>query len=58
MKILKARWILVCDEKFKIHRDKAIVFDEKIEEILKFDEAREKYPDAEIIDCGNDVIVV
>ena len=35
MKILKAKWILTCDEKFKIHRDKAVVFDEKIEEIFQ-----------------------
>ncbi|MDA3046784.1 metal-dependent hydrolase [Campylobacter sp. VBCF_06 NA8] len=55
MKILKAKWILTCDEKFKIHRDKAVVFDEKIEEILKPNEAREKYPEAEFIDCGSDI---
>jgi len=53
MKILKAKYILVCDEEFRILEDKAILFDERILKIGNFVRLIENYPDAEIFNCGD-----
>ena len=55
MRILRAKWILVCDENFKILKDGAIVFDEKIIEVCSFASAARKYPQAEILDFSGDM---
>ena len=55
MRILKAKWVLVCDENFKILKDGAIVFDEKIIEVCGFASAARKYPQAEILDFSGDI---
>ncbi|WP_298986519.1 metal-dependent hydrolase [uncultured Campylobacter sp.] len=55
MRILKAKWVLVCDENFKILKDGAIVFDEKIIEVCAFASAARKYPQAEILDFSGDI---
>lgn len=55
MRILRAKWILVCDENFKILKDGAIVFDEKIIEVCAFASAVRKYPQAEILDFSGDI---
>lgn len=55
MRILRAKWVLVCDENFKILKDGAIVFDEKIIEVCAFASAVRKYPQAEILDFSGDI---
>ena len=55
MRILRAKWVLVCDENFKILKDGAIVFDEKIIEVCGFASAARKYPQAEILDFSGDI---
>ena len=55
MRILRAKWVLACDENFKILKDGAIVFDEKIIEVCAFASAVRKYPQAEILDFSGDI---
>lgn len=55
MRILRAKWVLSCDENFKILKDGAIVFDEKIIEVCGFANAARKYPQAEILDFSGDI---
>ena len=55
MRILRAKWVLVCDENFKILKDGAIVFDEKIIEVCAFESAARKYQQAEILDFSGDI---
>ncbi|WP_299226922.1 metal-dependent hydrolase [uncultured Campylobacter sp.] len=55
MRILRAKWVLSCDENFKILKDGAIVFDEKIIEVCGFASAARKYPQAEILDFSGDI---
>ena len=55
MRILRAKWVLVCDENFKILKDGAIVFDQKIIEVCAFASAARKYPQAEILDFSGDI---
>ena len=55
MRILRAKWVLVCDENFKILKEGAIVFDKKIIEVCTFASAARKYPRAEILDFSGDI---
>nr|WP_314522721.1 metal-dependent hydrolase [uncultured Campylobacter sp.] len=55
MRILRAKWVLVCDENFKILKEGAIVFDKKIIEVCSFASAARKYPQAEILDFSGDI---
>ena len=55
MKILKAKYLLLCDENFKILKDAAVVFSDKIKEICDFKLACKKYPNAQILDFGGDI---
>jgi len=55
MRILRAKWVLVCDENFKILKEGAIVFDKKIIEVCTFASAARKYPQAEILDFSGDI---
>ena len=55
MRILRAKWILACDENFKILKEGAIVFDKKIIEVCAFASAARKYPQAEILDFSGDI---
>ena len=55
MRILRAKWVLVCDENFKILKEGAIVFDKKIIEVCSFASAARKYPQAEILDFIGDI---
>ncbi len=51
MTIISASYLLICDEKFEILEDMAIVFDEKIIEIASLKELVSKYPNAKVIEC-------
>nr|WP_314379463.1 aminofutalosine deaminase family hydrolase [uncultured Campylobacter sp.] len=55
MRILRVKWVLVCDENFKILKEGAIVFDKKIIEVCSFASAARKYPQAEILDFSGDI---
>ena len=55
MRILRAKWVLVCDENFKILKEGAIVFDKKIIEVCAFASAARKYPQAKILDFSGDI---
>lgn len=55
MRILRAKWVLACDENFKILKEGAIVFDKKIIEVCTFASAARKYPQAEILDFSGDI---
>ena len=55
MRILRAKWVIVCDENFKILKEGAIVFDKKIIEVCAFASAARKYPQAEILDFSGDI---
>lgn len=57
MKILKAKYILVCDEKFEIYEDKSIVFDDEIIGIYDFNEALKLFNGAKVLDYGGDIIM-
>ena len=53
MKILKASWVITCDENSTIIKDGAVVFDKKIIDVATIDFIKEKYPNIEIEDLGN-----
>ena len=55
MRILRAKWVLACDENFKILKEGAIVFNKKIIEVCAFASAVRKYPQAEILDFSGDI---
>lgn len=52
MKILRADYIMICDERFEILREKAICFDEKIIAIDEVETLQKRYPDASYHDMG------
>lgn len=53
MKILKAKYILTCDDDFQILENKSIVFDEKIVKIGDFSELVQEFSNAEIFDYSD-----
>ncbi|QKF64308.1 metal-dependent hydrolase [Campylobacter corcagiensis] len=55
MKILKAKFILLCDKDFTILENCAIAFDEEIKEVGEFDKLSAKFQEAEILDYGSDI---
>lgn len=55
MKILKAKFILLCDKDFTILEDCAIAFDEEIKEVGDFSKLCAKFRQAEILDYGSDI---
>ena len=55
MKILKAKFIILCNESFEVLQNSAIAFSDKIEKIAKFDELINEYKDAKVIDFSNDI---
>ena len=57
MKIIKANYLLTCNEAFEIIKDGAVVFDKKIIDYGKVDEIKEKYRDLEITEYKNSVIM-
>ena len=55
MKILKAKFIILCNESFEVLQNSAIAFSDKIEKIAKFDELINEYKDAKVIDFSNNI---
>ncbi|WP_320036263.1 metal-dependent hydrolase [Halarcobacter sp.] len=58
MKILKASWVITCDENSTIIKDGAVVFDKKIIDVATIDFIKEKYPNIEIEDLGNNSVLM
>lgn len=55
MKILKAKFILLCDKNFTILEDSAIAFDENIKEVGDFERLYAKFKQAQILDYSGDI---
>ncbi len=52
MKIISAKYILTCHEKFEILEDQAICFDEKIVDIGSIEGLKKSYPSAQVIETS------
>ncbi|CZE48575.1 aminofutalosine deaminase family hydrolase [Campylobacter geochelonis] len=57
MKILKAKYILVCDDGFKVLKNSAIAFDTKIKKVGKFKELQAQFKDALVLDFSEDIVM-
>ncbi len=57
MKIIKAKYILRCDESFEVLKDSAICFDEKIISFGDEKSLKKSYPDSEFIDIKDAVLM-
>jgi cytosine/adenosine deaminase-related metal-dependent hydrolase len=57
MKLLKADYIVSCDEDFRVYRDSVVVFDEKIIDLCSEDEAKSRF-DGEIEYLGEGSIIM
>ncbi len=58
LKIIKARYILPCDETFSVLENAAFVFDEKIIEVGKFESLIKKYPAAKLIKTPKNSLIL
>ncbi|WP_458700844.1 metal-dependent hydrolase [Sulfurospirillum sp. 1307] len=58
MKIISADYILTCNDKFEILKNKAICFDEIILDIDKREILEEKYPEAEVINLPKNHLIM
>ncbi len=58
MKIIKVKYIVVCDEEFTLLKDNAVAFSTKIEKIAPFDELIAEYPDAEVFEFGDGSVLM
>ena len=56
MKIIKAKFILVCDDKFNILKNHAVLFDENIRRIIPQNQIY-KFGDCEIFDCNDSILM-
>lgn len=59
MKILKAKYLLTCDEQFKILENKAVVFDDKIIKIGDFSDLQKEFSNkiTQIFDFSKDIVM-
>ncbi|MEE3704751.1 metal-dependent hydrolase [Campylobacter sp. CX2-8023-23] len=55
MKILKAKFIILCNDNFDILQNHAIAFNHKIEKIAKFDELITEFKEAQILDFSDSI---
>lgn len=58
MIIIKAKYILICNENFDILEEKAIAFDENIKDLGKASELLKKYKNASFIDEGENSLLM
>lgn len=58
MKILKASWVITCDENGTIIKNGAVVFDKKIIDVATIDFIEEKYPNTKIEDLGENSVLM
>lgn len=57
MNILKAKWIISCDDDFSIFKDFAVAFNDKIIEINTVDKLLKKYKNSNFIDLKDSAIL-
>lgn len=55
MKILKAKFIILCNESFEVVQNSAIAFDKTIHKIGKFNELISEFDGAQILDFSDDI---
>ena len=58
MKILKATWLVTCDNNSTIIENGAVVYDETIIDIDSFEVIQKKYPDENIEDLGENSVLM
>lgn len=58
MKILKATWLVTCDNNSTIIENGAVVYDEHIIKIASFEEIQASYPNIEIEDLGENSVLM
>src|SRR5574344_1286877 len=58
MKILKAKYLLTFDENFKVIKDGAVVFDDKILEVATYSYIKRKYAHLEVVDLGANSVLM
>lgn len=58
MTIISSDYLLVCDEKFTVLEKCAICFDEQIKEVASLEVLTSKYPDAKVIECEADTVLM
>lgn len=58
MKILRASWIVTCDEYFSIIEDGCVVFDTNIIDYGEFEDIIQKYPNTPIIETAPNSIIL
>lgn len=58
MKILKAKYLLTFDENFKVIKDGAVVFDDKILEVATYSFIKRKYAHLEVVDLGANSVLM
>ncbi len=58
MKIISAKYILTCNEKFEILEDQALCFDKKIIDIGSLESLKKSYPKAEVIESETNSVLM
>lgn len=58
MKILKAKYLLTFDDDFRIIKDAAIVFDDKIIEVATYSFVKRKYPHLDVITLDKNSVIM
>jgi cytosine/adenosine deaminase-related metal-dependent hydrolase len=58
MQIIRADYILLCNEKFEVLRESAICFSDKIEDVGSVEALQELYPDASYHDSGKHSVLM
>lgn len=58
LKIIKAKYLLPCDEAFSVIKNGALVFDEEIISVGEFDKLSAKFPDAELIKTSKNALIL
>jgi cytosine/adenosine deaminase-related metal-dependent hydrolase len=58
MRAIKSDYIVTCDKDFTILQNSAIIFDDKIVEIIHSDRVKEKYPNIEVIETKPNSIIM
>jgi cytosine/adenosine deaminase-related metal-dependent hydrolase len=58
LKIISADYLLICDESFTVLEKCAICFDEQIKEIAPLEVLTSKYPDAKVIHCEPNTVLM
>ena len=58
LKLIKAKYLFLCDEKFTILCDKGVVFDTHFREVGDFDALQKKYPSAKLIKTPENSLIL